>query len=162
MARVVVIGWGNEARGDDAAGPTVVRRLAAAALPSVTVIEAYQLQIEHALDLADADLVLFIDAERDGPGPVLIRRVTAKDQRAAPFSHALSPETLLAVYRAVTGAHPPEAYVIGVPGLCFDLGAPMTPSVAAATEEAGRLAAALCAHPDAEVWRAMAAGRDVD
>lgn len=158
MARVVVIGWGNEARGDDAAGPTVVRRLAAAAMPSVTVIEAYQLQIEHALDLADADLVLFIDAERDGPGPVVMRRVATDGDRASPFSHALSPETLLAVFRTVTGGCPPEAYLIGIPGVCFDLGTEMTPSVRAAAEEAGRLAASLCAHPDPDAWRAAAGG----
>ncbi len=51
LMRLVVFGWGNEARGDDALGPLLLRRIAAMRAPDVETIEDYQLQIEHALDL---------------------------------------------------------------------------------------------------------------
>ena len=77
--RVVVFGWGNVSRGDDGLGPLLLARIEALGLPHVTTIEDFQLQIEHALDLRDADLALFVDASVaapaafgffDGLGPV--------------------------------------------------------------------------------------------
>ena len=48
--RLVVLGWGNDARGDDGLGPALLGRIAALALPHVVTIEDFQLQIEHAMD----------------------------------------------------------------------------------------------------------------
>ena len=62
VAKVVVFGWGNTSRGDDAIGPLLLADLAAARLPGVETIEDFQLQIEHALDMVGADLLLFLDA----------------------------------------------------------------------------------------------------
>ena len=47
--RLVVFGWGNDARGDDGLGPLLLERVARAAWPDVTTVEDFQLQIEHAL-----------------------------------------------------------------------------------------------------------------
>ncbi|MBP7522487.1 MAG: Ni/Fe hydrogenase, partial [Leptothrix sp. (in: Bacteria)] len=58
VAKVVVFGWGNTSRGDDAIGPLLLADLAAARLPGVETIEDFQLQIEHALDMVGADLLL--------------------------------------------------------------------------------------------------------
>ena len=58
---VVVFAVGNPSRGDDALGPLLAERIEAA-FPDIVVISDFQLQIEHALDLVGAELILFIDA----------------------------------------------------------------------------------------------------
>jgi Ni,Fe-hydrogenase maturation factor len=46
-------------------GPELAARLEAAALPWVEVIVDFQLQVEHALDLEERRLVVFVDAAID-------------------------------------------------------------------------------------------------
>jgi len=66
-APLLVFGWGNVSRGDDALGPLFVQRLPemldAAQRDRVELLEDYQLQVEHTLDLADRERVLFVDAK---------------------------------------------------------------------------------------------------
>lgn len=71
--RLVVFGWGNDARGDDGLGPLLLERVARMGLKDVATIEDFQLQIEHALDLDGADLALFLDAGKDTPAPFAFR-----------------------------------------------------------------------------------------
>ncbi len=71
-APLLVFGWGNLSRGDDALGPLFVQQLrllaGADAGNRVDFLEDYQLQIEHALDLAEgrAELLKYeaLDAAR--------------------------------------------------------------------------------------------------
>src|SRR5450830_1062984 len=64
VAPLLVFGWGNLSRGDDALGPLCIERLRALAAPATAVdyLDDYQLQIEHALDLVGRQRVLFVDA----------------------------------------------------------------------------------------------------
>ena len=64
---LLLLAVGNESRGDDALGPLLARRvqawLASTGMDSqVEVIEEFQLQIEHTLDIKDRQLLLFVDA----------------------------------------------------------------------------------------------------
>ena len=121
---MLVLAVGNPSRGDDALGPELAARVEAAAIPGVEVITEFQLQVENALDLEDRERVIFVDAGTGTPGPFELRRATA----AADFlhtSHAISPEAVLATYKRVTGREPPEAWVLGVRGESFELGAPL-------------------------------------
>ena len=103
--RVVVLGWGNETRADDGIGPALCARIEAAGWPHVTVIEDFQLQIEHALDLDGADLVLFIDAGFETPAPFFFAP-TAPRAGMTHSSHGLQPEAVLDVYHhAATAPH---------------------------------------------------------
>ena len=67
-ARWLVFGVGNPSRGDDALGPLFVERLDAWAATAgdlsvaLVTLTDFQWQIEHALDLADIDVVVFVDA----------------------------------------------------------------------------------------------------
>lgn len=155
MTRVVVFAWGNASRGDDGIGPAIAARLEAAALPGVTVVEDFQLQLEHALDLDGADLALFVDAARGGPAPFDLAEIAPSDDVTA-FSHALAPATVLGVYRRITGRTPPAAFVLAVRGEEFALGAAMSAAAEAAAAKAGALALALCARPEPPFWRAAA------
>ena len=67
--KIVVFAIGNDARGDDALGPRIGEWLSDRQLEGVEVFVEYQLQVEHALDLREAGLVLFIDAAETGPAP---------------------------------------------------------------------------------------------
>ena len=81
VAPVLVFGWGNLSRGDDALGPMLVDRLRAL-LPDdsgVEFLDDYQLQIEHALDLVGRDRVLFVDASLRAQPP--LHRQEALDTR---------------------------------------------------------------------------------
>jgi hydrogenase maturation protease len=125
LAPLLVLAVGNPSRGDDAIGPELAARLAAAGLPGVEVIDEFQLQVENALDLVGRKRVIFVDAGTGTKPPYEFRRLEA----AAEFlhtSHALSPEAVLATYRRVTGHEPPEAWLLCVRGESFELGAPLS------------------------------------
>ncbi len=156
--RVVVFGYGNASRGDDAIGPLLLAHLAAQQRPGVECIEDFQLQIEHALDMVGADLVLFIDAGTGTPAPYSFTEVQAGGQFTA-FTHALLPPSVLAVYRQVQGSEPPPAFVLCVRGERFGLGEAMSDEGLTRLEAAQGLLDALCAQPDAQAWRRQQTAR---
>ncbi|MEY4764221.1 MAG: hypothetical protein RI907_894 [Pseudomonadota bacterium] len=156
MNRLVVFGWGNPSRGDDALGPGLLAEVAKANLPGVATVEDFQLQIEHTLDMVDAGLLLFIDAGMGTPAPWTFQEIVAQPPgRLNTSSHALSPQALLRVFEQVQGRPAPPAFLLCVRGEGFDLGAGLS--------EAGRLHAAsaqrwlgrLLAQPDLDVWRQL-------
>ncbi|MFA5914998.1 MAG: hydrogenase maturation protease [Burkholderiales bacterium] len=163
---MVVLAAGNRSRGDDAIGPLLLERLAswlAAAGRSAEfeLIDDYQLQIEHALDLQDRRLALFIDAGWRTPAPLAFYAIAPAAAAAGSSTHALSPQALLGVYRQIGLADPPPAFVLCVSGERFELGADLSPAMQAHAEAAWRQLQRLCAQPDAARWRAMAgAGAD--
>ena len=124
-AALLVFAIGNESRGDDALGPLLLRQLEDALTQELSnrfeLIEEFQLQIEHAMDMKGRERVLFIDAGMDTPAPYAFYRVTSS---AAPvlYSHALSPEALLNVYAQFYGEAPPDAFVLCIRGERFELG----------------------------------------
>ena len=79
-AAVVVFAVGNPSRGDDAIGPLLCGRLAKwleneGLADGFELIEDFQLQIEHALDLQGRELALFIDAGTGTPAPCTFQRI---------------------------------------------------------------------------------------
>lgn len=131
---ILIIAVGNESRGDDALGPLLLRHLAELVDPQeVELLEDFQLQIEHAADLAERELVLFLDAGMDTPAPYTFYRVEP-DDRAVMFSHSLTPEALLGTYTHVFQQLPPAAYGFCIRGEQFELGAPLSPEALARKE----------------------------
>jgi hydrogenase maturation protease len=156
-ARVVLFGYGNPSRGDDALGPALVACttvwLAEHPEADVRIIEDFQLQVEHALDLLDADLVLFVDADAAAPAPFRLRRAApARDESYT--SHELSPESVLYAARKVSGREPPPAWVLGVRGEQFALGDPLSAAATAHLDAAWVELQALLADPRPEAWEA--------
>jgi hydrogenase maturation protease len=125
---VLVFAAGNPSRGDDAVGPLLADRLAAAALPGVEVLTDFQWQVEHALDLEGRQLAIFVDASCDASQPFTVQHVVP-DARLLHTSHAFTPAHVLEAFRRVTGQPPPPAVLLGVRATSFDLGA--APSAAA-------------------------------
>lgn len=128
-APVLVFGYGNPSRGDDALGPEFVRRLSERMAPQIArgeleVLTDYQLQIEHALDLKGRHSVYFVDASTGGVDFDV--RAVAPRRDASFTSHLLSPEALLHTFEEVEQTAPPKAWVIAIRGERFDLGEPMS------------------------------------
>ncbi|MCK9984091.1 MAG: hypothetical protein AzoDbin1_00563 [Azoarcus sp.] len=157
-SRLVIFVTGNESRGDDAAGPLLVQQLEGDLPASARVVCEFQLQVEHALELRGADLALFVDAacgletpfefaEADGNGPV------------SSFSHALSPEAVLDVFRRIEGAEPPPAFILGLRAVRFELGEGLSALAADAVGAALPFARELFEVPQPDRWRAVAQAR---
>ena len=153
--RLVVFGWGNDARGDDGLGPLLLARVARAAWAEVRTIEDFQLQIEHALDLEGADLALFLDAGKGTPAPFAFAEI--EPDRGATFTtHALAPEAVLDVYARALGKAPPPAFTLCVRGEQFELGQGLSPEASARLEAAWSFVNELMREPTAESWRRRA------
>jgi Ni,Fe-hydrogenase maturation factor len=203
----LVIGYGNDLRGDDAAGPRVAELIGARELPGVRAIASRQLTPDLAEQLARADLAVFVDAypaaealegrssiiaieaenakysqshvrsafddgrwtidggnivdrqrieyaiacakvqvltsspglsrssrleyltgAPDADAAIQLRRIDPAAGAAA-LGHSSDPCELLALALALYG-HAPPAWLIAVPALTFDLGAPLSPTAA--------------------------------
>ncbi len=131
VAPILVLGWGNRGRGDDALGPLAVDALRArwAALTAgcpaqrhaVEFLEEHQLAVEHALDLAGRRAVLWIDASHDAPAPFVVQTL-APHRDASLSSHALSPQAVMQVFVDLHGRAPPPGWLLGIAGRDFGLG----------------------------------------
>ena len=129
-APLLVFGWGNLSRGDDALGPLFVERLRGmaeqAGLSGMEFLEDYQLQVEHALDLVGRVRVLFVDASLECRAP--FEATTVRAARDLSFStHAMSPAAVMQAYRELVRAEPPPCTQLAIAGLSFGLGDPPGP-----------------------------------
>jgi len=129
-APVLVFGWGNPSRGDDALGPLFVEHFAALAARhpewgEVECLTDFQLQVEHALDLQGRRRVLFVDASIDAPAPCSLQRIEAT--RDGSFTtHAMSPQAVLKVFVDIDEGDPPPCWLLAIRGERFELGKPLT------------------------------------
>ena len=160
-APVLVIGIGNPSRGDDALGPALLRQVEALGAGGLEVLEDFQLQIEHSLDLVDRALVLFLDASVDAPAPFEFRRL--RPAREPGWStHALGPEAVLHLFEAVQRRAPPPAYLLAVRGERFGLGQPLSEPATRNLAEANAFVARLVGDARPEAWRTLASPRAQD
>ena len=116
--RILVIGYGNPGRQDDGLGPAVAAVIDAMGFPNVSTIENYQLALEDAIEIADQDIVWFVDATREGDSPCAIGRLLP-DLDIAFTSHLLKPQSLLAIAEQQFGRSV-EAYLLSIRGYRFD------------------------------------------
>jgi len=114
---MLLIGYGNPGRGDDGLGPAFAEAVERLQMPGVSVDANYQLTVEDAEAVARHPVVVFIDAELNGPGPFSFSRLSP-----APTwnfeSHRLGPGAVLALAAEVFGARP-EGYLLGIRGYEF-------------------------------------------
>ncbi len=162
LAPVVVIAIGNPSRGDDALGPQLLGQLEAwlastGRLEEVDLVEDFQLQIEHAMDLQDRRLALFIDAGTGTPAPYAFGEI-APNADFGHTTHAISPAAVLHVFRETLGGEPPPSFVLCVRGDAFELGTGLSETATGHLEQALIKARYLLEHPDPAIWRAASTG----
>ena len=147
---LLVLGWGNRSRGDDALGPLCVERLrdALAQRADIEFLDDYQLMVEHVLDLHGRARVLLVDASLGCAPPfeTLSLRAAADGSLS---SHALSPQALLQVYCELHDEAPPPCTLLAIRGERFDLGAPPSEPALAHLEQALHWALDWAARPPA-------------
>jgi hydrogenase maturation protease len=163
-APVAVFGVGNRSRGDDAVGPLLLERLrgwleARGLQGRFDLFEAYQLQVENALDLEGREVALFIDARQAAASGADFRRLDGAVTAVTCHSHMLEPGAVLAVHRQVTGREPPPAFALGVRAERFELGEGISDAAQAAMTEAWRLLETLAADPRPASWQAITSTR---
>ena len=153
---LLVLAVGNPSRGDDALGPLFLERLAALREQGVNwddieLLTDFQLQIEHAVDLENRALVLFVDASISCPPPYQFTRLQpARDTSYT--SHALTPAAVLHVYEQVDSSPPPPAFLLAVRGESFELGESLSPAARANLVAALKFVGRLLAHQDVGAW----------
>ena len=113
--KILLLGYGNEYRGDDGIGPVILQRVAA----EVEKIPLQELTLDLAETLAQYELVVFIDAAVSGD-PVAWRELKAA-HLPSPLSHHLPPETLL-FYAETLYQRTPRAFLLSVRGYSFEFG----------------------------------------
>ena len=158
-APVVVFAVGNPSRGDDAIGPVICGRLEKwleneGLADQVELIEDFQLNIEHALDLQGRELALFIDAGENTPAPFVFEQIYPSTA-ATHSTHALPPPAVLQVYRQTEGGEPPPAFVLCICGDRFDLGEGLSPTAQERLAEAMGLLEKLFRQPTLAAWSSL-------
>lgn len=158
---VVVLGYGNPSRGDDALGPLLLERAEAwlgehPELP-ITPVADFQLQLEHIEDLRGKQLVLFLDADASCPAPWVFRPIRPVHDDSY-TTHALSPGALLHLFERVSGVAAPPAFILSPRGVQFDLGVPLSGAAAEHLESAWQLLSDLLAEASVASWTARLTG----
>jgi hydrogenase maturation protease len=156
VAPVLIFAVGNESRGDDALAPLLLRELDAWLAANghsdqVELLEDFQLQVEHAMDMQGRRLVLFVDAGMDTPAPFLFSRLQANETPVL-YSHALEPAALMNVYRQFYGEMPPVAFVLCICGQRFELGEGLSPKAVERMAQAFEFCKKLLSQPDVITW----------
>jgi len=159
-APVVIFAVGNPSRGDDALGPECHGQLEKwleneNLADQFELIEDFQLQIEHALDLQGRQLALFIDAGANTPGPFTFERIVPATA-AAYTTHELPPEAVLQVYLQTEGEEPPPAFVLCIRGETFELGEALSAAASRHLDAAFSLLNSLCRQPSLAAWERVA------
>lgn len=140
----VVIGYGNELRGDDGVGPYVARWIADRRLPGVHALAVHQLTPELAADLAHARLAVFVDARagRDGE-PVEVATLEPGGDGPA-LTHTCHPRGLLALAQLLYGSAP-DAWLVTIAGESFGLAEGLSESARCHADAAAeQIASLLC------------------
>lgn len=137
---VLVVGCGNLLRGDDAAGPVLVRMLAGRDLPSgVRLVDGGTAGMDIAFAMRGVPKVIVVDASRVGVEPGTVHRVPG-----AALTDLQPPQGNLHSFRwdqalgfatwLLKDEYPDDITVWLVEGESFEPGAPLTPAVQASVE----------------------------
>ena len=159
---VLILACGNPSRGDDALGPLFLDRLAELQKQhdddwnDVELLTDFQLQIEHAVDLENRALALFVDASVSCPAPYQFTRLQPI-RDSSYTSHALSPAAVLHVYQQINHAPPPPSFQLAIRGESFELGEPLSAAAKANLAAALAFADWLFARQAVGIWNEFAA-----
>ena len=150
---ILVFGYGNLSRGDDALGPLLLERIDDTCnQDSIEILTDFQLQVEHALDLENRKLVLFVDASVSCKTAFDFFELQAlKDKSYS--THAMSPAAVLQVYQSIKKQNPPPAFLLSIQGLSFELGEELSPQAENNLNLAVQFTEHLLENSELEFWR---------
>lgn len=139
-ARIVIIGVGNEYRGDDGVGIVIARRLRARLPSDIKIIEAGGEGVSLLDAWQGANFVVLLDAAQSGAPPGTIHRFDASTESIPSAflnysTHAFSVAEAVELSR-VLHELPPHLIVYGIEGSNFEAGAGLSPAVEVAAASA--------------------------
>jgi hydrogenase maturation protease len=154
---ILILAYGNLSRGDDALAPLLldsVQQLPAHLLKSVECLTDFQLQIEHALDLQQRPLVLFVDASVANKKLIEFKQLQPFSE-ASYTTHAMNPAAVMQVYVDVLKTAPPPCFLLTLQGLEFELGAGLSATAQQSLRAGCQFVAELVKHQDLSHWQAL-------
>ncbi len=114
---ILLVGIGNPGRGDDGLGPALAQRIERHALPGVEVDIAFQLTVEHALDVAKAGMVVFADADLSAREPFTFTEVSIGSPSYLD-SHNVSPRSVMILAEQLFGSTA-RGFTLAISGHAF-------------------------------------------
>lgn len=116
----LTIGYGNQLRGDDGIGQQVAELVADCHWENVRSLAVHQLTPELAAELAEVDCAIFVDACITGDR-IQVISLEPMSSEGCQLGHYLDPRSLLYLAQWLYG-HSPQAWLISVPGVNFEIG----------------------------------------
>ncbi|MCW8982711.1 MAG: hydrogenase maturation protease [Gammaproteobacteria bacterium] len=155
IAPILIFGYGNPSRGDDALGPMLLEQISID--PKVELLTDFQLQVEHTLDMVGRKLILFVDASVSSPLPFQFQPLTVPAPKTANAytTHELAPEVLLATYNDVHHQKAPPCFLLSIRGERFELGTPLSASAQTDLQLAVKWVERLLLTPDLQAWNRL-------
>jgi len=149
---VLIFGYGNLSRGDDALGPLLLEYVESHCdLESIEIQSDFQLQIEHALDLENRSLVLFIDASVSCVSEFDFALLEPSRDKSY-TTHAMSPAAVLDVYKSIKKQTPPPCFLLSIKAEKFELGEGLSAQAENNLDQACLFAGQLLQNPDIKAW----------
>jgi hydrogenase maturation protease len=119
----LIVGYGNTLRSDDGAGQIVADRIATWNLSNVRSLAVHQLTPELAEDIANTDIVIFVDAvisSKQNSEKIEIQMLEG-DRNYLNSGHTENPRSLLYLSKIIYNKSP-LAYWILIPAINFEFG----------------------------------------
>ena len=118
---LVILGIGNDSRGDDGLGWAFLDALKDDPEVKAPLFYRYQLQPEDADAIAEAKTVVFVDATKDKLETGFLWDPVLPERQPQVFSHWLPPSAVLGLCKEVFGTCP-DAFVLSISGEQWELG----------------------------------------
>jgi len=122
--RVLIYGYGNPGRQDDALGNELIEKIQdwidKHGLNCMSTDSNYQLNIEDAEKISDWDIVVFVDASQEDIHEYKFCKVEPDDDKVEFTMHAVSPSYVLHLSEKLFKKKP-ETYVLGIKGYEWEL-----------------------------------------
>lgn len=134
----VVIGIGNDSRQDDGLGWALLDKIDKEFREETELVYRYQLNIEDADLIKDAECVLFVDACEDDLNSGSVLEPCTANGEITYTTHALSPSAVLALCQQVYNENP-RAFVLKMQGYEWELRSGLTEGGKKNLEEAFKL-----------------------
>lgn len=127
--KILVYGYGNPGRQDDAAGNEVINKLEVWLkennISNVDLDSNYQLNIEDADAISGYDLVIFVDASEEPIEDIIFTKVNPSEAKIEFSMHAVSTAFVLDLCKKMYNKTP-ETYLIHIKGYEWEFEVPMT------------------------------------
>jgi len=149
---ILIFGYGNLSRGDDALGPLLLEHIEQHCdLTQIELLNDFQLQIEHALDLEHRTLILFVDASVACIDNLNFSQLTATRDKSY-TTHAMSPAAVLAVYVSIKKQTPPPCFLLSIKAESMELGEGLSSTAEYNLQQASLFVDRLLQQPNLTHW----------